>query len=110
MDAARQWCTGNQALAETARTIGLTPYLNGNPQNPGQLASDYEHATALEALMAAVYFDSGKDLDVLGAVMQNLGLTYEDYLMAKGHGMTHGRYLLAKKRGEFDDEYDYFEF
>lgn len=55
------------------RQNGLQVYINNNPSQLG-VVSDKTLATTVEAILGAVYLDSGKDLDIVKAVMRALGL------------------------------------
>jgi ribonuclease-3 len=63
----------NHNLAEKCNDAGVTQYINGNPAHVGEQAPKTRAAT-VEAIIAAIYLDSGRNLDIVKRVMGALGL------------------------------------
>lgn len=64
----------NARLAQTAREIGLGNHVILHPGHWGPI-SERTLATTLEALLGAIYLDSGKDMNEVKTSMTMLGLT-----------------------------------
>lgn len=78
-DRARQAIMSNPNLAAAGTSVGLQDCLNSNPKNP--VAPGLQVMAALvEAILAAIYIDTGYDIGQVGAAMGRLGLSYEAYL------------------------------
>ena len=63
----------NVNLAQAGRVAGLDALVIGNPSQLG-MVSDKTVATTVEALLGAVYLDSGKDIVAVKSAMRALGL------------------------------------
>ena len=63
----------NTNLTDVGRRIGLDVHLILHPGHLGN-ATDKIVATAVEAIIAVVYLDSGKDMAVVKSAMDAMGL------------------------------------
>ncbi|PQE13240.1 hypothetical protein CJF30_00003113 [Rutstroemia sp. NJR-2017a BBW] len=63
----------NQNLADICTNTGIVGYINGNQSHVGAQSPRTTSAT-IEAILAAVYLDSGKNIDDVRAAMTSLGL------------------------------------
>jgi ribonuclease-3 len=63
----------NQNLAEICTYTGIAHYINGNPSQPGEQSPKTRTAT-IEAILAAVFLDSGKSIESVRTAMASLGL------------------------------------
>jgi ribonuclease-3 len=63
----------NQNLAKICTDTGIAHYINRNHSQPGEQSRRTTSAT-IEAILAAVYLDSGKNIDEVRAAMTSLGL------------------------------------
>ncbi|XMA14618.1 hypothetical protein WAI453_007409 [Rhynchosporium graminicola] len=63
----------NQNLAGICTTTGLAQYINGNPSQWGEEQTKTKTAT-IEAILGAVFLDSGKKIDCVRTAMAALGL------------------------------------
>ena len=68
-----QQVANNTNLSTIGRQNGLAAYVNTNPSQGGVI-SEKTLATTVEALLGAVYLDSGNDLNAVKSVMRALGL------------------------------------
>lgn len=66
----------NANLSDVARRVGLEDHIVVNPGHVGRV-SDKTLATTVEAVLGAVYLDSGKGLDVVRLAMARLELTLQ---------------------------------
>lgn len=69
-------------LAAEGNKIGLFRYLNQHSRSYIP-SSTLIVATAVQAVIAAVYIDSGKDIEKVRQVMHHLGLSYDAYLRSR---------------------------
>ncbi|RAO64137.1 uncharacterized protein BHQ10_000149 [Talaromyces amestolkiae] len=63
----------NSSLARKGFKLGLESYIQGNQSQRGEI-SDRTMATTVEAIIGAIFVDSGCDYSVLPDVMARLGL------------------------------------
>jgi ribonuclease-3 len=63
----------NQNLATVCDDSGMTRYINGNPSQQG-VHSPKTRAATVEAVLGAIYMDSGKDINAVKAAMRAIGL------------------------------------
>lgn len=63
----------NDNLSRKGFELGLERYIQGNPAQRGKV-SNGTMATTLEAIIGAMFIDSGFDYAVLSDVMARLGL------------------------------------
>ena len=68
-----QQVANNTNLSTIGRQNGLAAYINTNPSQEG-LISEKTLTNTVEALLGAVYLDSGNDLNAVKLVMRALGL------------------------------------
>ncbi|TVY38226.1 hypothetical protein LOCC1_G007655 [Lachnellula occidentalis] len=73
IDSAIQRIASNNNLAQVCDDADITRCINGNPSQLG-IKSPKTRAATVEAILAAVYQDSGKDIDEVRKVMNVLGL------------------------------------
>lgn len=71
-----QRLVSNSNLSMIGRQNGLEAYINPNPGQRGMIISEKTMATAVEALLGAVWHDSGHDINAVNSVMRALGLEY----------------------------------
>jgi ribonuclease-3 len=64
---------GNSNLRSVAMELELARFIEKNPSQPGAVPAG-PMATTVEALVGAVFIDSGRNLDVAQSVMEELGL------------------------------------
>lgn len=72
-DGRLQAIAGNTNLARVGRECGLDPHIITNPGHRGPI-SDKTLATTVEAILGAVFRDSGKDLVAVKNAMQKMGI------------------------------------
>jgi ribonuclease-3 len=63
----------NQNLTKICTHTGIAYYINGNPSLHGEQSPKTMTAT-VEAIIAAVFLDSGKTIETVRTVMASLGL------------------------------------
>ncbi|PQE03004.1 hypothetical protein CJF31_00002835 [Rutstroemia sp. NJR-2017a BVV2] len=63
----------NQNLAEVCTDTGIALYINGNLSHVGEQSPKTKTAT-IEAILAAVFLDSGKNIETVRTAMASLGL------------------------------------
>lgn len=63
----------NTNLARVARESGLVEFMVVNPRNPVQASSKLA-ATLVEAIIGAVWIDSGESIVAVRNVMETLGI------------------------------------
>jgi ribonuclease-3 len=63
----------NQNLADICSSTGIADYINGNPSHLGE-QSPRTKTASIEAIIAAVFLDSGKDIESVRTMMAALGL------------------------------------
>ncbi|KAL3418457.1 RNase iii [Phlyctema vagabunda] len=63
----------NQNLAEICIDTTIVHYINGNPSQRGEQSPVTRSAT-IEAILAAVFWDSGRSIEDVRTVMESLGL------------------------------------
>lgn len=73
IDTAIQNIVSNNNLAERCTTTGLTEFINVNPSQ-GKEKPPKTRAATVEAVLAAVYTDSGRNISTVQQVMHVLGL------------------------------------
>ncbi|EED23813.1 RNAse III, putative [Talaromyces stipitatus ATCC 10500] len=69
----RKTIASNANLAKKAVELGLKDYIQNNPAQ-GNLISQGPLATAMEAIIGAIYIDSDRDYSVLSEVITRMGL------------------------------------
>ncbi|KAE8164157.1 ribonuclease III domain-containing protein [Aspergillus tamarii] len=65
----------NAFLARTGFQKGLDRYIYANPSQGG-IVSDRVMATTVEAILGAVYIDSGENIQAVRSVAEELGLSW----------------------------------
>lgn len=68
-----QAIASNANLNLVGRSLGLGIFINGNPAAGGDIAPAVM-ASTVAALIGDIFFDSGKDLDVVERAMLSMGL------------------------------------
>lgn len=71
----RSTLTSNDTEGQAAHDAGLASFVVTNRGQRGQVVSTNTLATTLEAVLGAIFLDSGDDLAVVKAAMTALGLT-----------------------------------
>lgn len=72
-----QGVASNANLGEVASRAGLEPHVVANPGHLGPILHR-TLATAVEAILGALWVDSGKDIQAIKDAMTNMGLTPKD--------------------------------
>ncbi|TVY55577.1 Ribonuclease 3 [Lachnellula cervina] len=73
IDSTTQLIVSNNNVAQVCNDTGITQCINGNPSQLG-VQSPKTRAATVEAILAAVFQDSGNDIDEVRRVMNILGL------------------------------------
>ena len=73
---AQQRAVSNKNLAQIGYNLGLDAVVNTNPSNPVQISQNIMSAT-VEALVAAVWLDNGRDIEGVKVFLEHLGISYD---------------------------------
>ena len=68
----------NDSLYKRGIALGIDPFIVKNPGQYGMTAGKKAMSTTMEAIVGAVYYDCGKNGDVLERVLTALGLAWPE--------------------------------